>query len=105
LAKDASKSQVHYICSLFVPQHNLVLIASGDTALLPVGKGFSLMLKQPKPNDTELLDVIIPVLVKAKLEGIGLTVAGERAVQAVRKVFPQMSPKRARAAVTRLRIL
>lgn len=58
-----------------------------------------------RPSDAEILDVIIPILIQAKLEGIGLTVAGDRAVLEVRRVFPKFDIKRAKAAVTRLRIL
>ncbi len=58
-----------------------------------------------RPSDAEFLDVIVPILVQAKLEGVGLTDAGERAVTEVRKAWPKMGLKRVKAAVTRLRIL
>ena len=63
-------------------------------------------MKNDRPSDREILDVILPVLADAKLEeGVTLTVAGERAVQAIKEQWPGMSLKSAKRAVTRLRIL
>lgn len=63
------------------------------------------MTKQSQPTDSEVLDVIIPVLVQSKKEGRPLTEATQPAVVAIKKRWPNVSMKSAKAKVTRLRIL
>lgn len=63
------------------------------------------MQKKAQPSDDEVLDVIIPTLVLAKKDGVSLTDATQPAVQAIRRRWPNMPLKSAKARVTRLRIL
>ena len=61
------------------------------------------MAKKEEPTDAEILDVIIPVLVEARKAHVRHLDAGVMAKDALRKKWPNMSIKTARAKVMRLR--
>lgn len=63
------------------------------------------MPKKANPPDDEVLDVMVPTLVQAKKDGVSLTDATPLAVAAIRRRWPDMSIKSAKAKVTRLRLL
>ncbi len=63
------------------------------------------MSKEAQPTDAEVLDVMIPALVQAKKDGVSLTDATQPAIDAIRRRWPDMPLKSAKARVTRLRIL
>lgn len=62
-------------------------------------------VQETPPTDDEVLDVMIPALVQAKKDGLLITDATQPAVQAIRKRWPDMPLKVAKARVTRLRLL
>lgn len=61
------------------------------------------MPKKSDPTDAEVIDVIIPVLAEARKNGTSHLDAGAMAMDALRKRWPDMPLKRAKAKVTRLR--
>lgn len=63
------------------------------------------MQKKEQPTDDEVLDVMVPALVQAKKDGLSITDATPYAVDAIRRRWPDMPLKSAKARVTRLRIL
>jgi hypothetical protein len=63
------------------------------------------MSKKAQPTDDEVLDVMVPALVQAKKDGLSITDATQPAVDAIRKRWPDVPLKSAKARVMRLRLL
>ncbi len=60
-------------------------------------------MTERNPTDNEMRDVIVPILLECRKDGMSFVDATEVAVNALREHWPKMPLRLARAAVTRLR--